>query len=132
MTVPTLTPYMVPGAKAVVIVCPGGAYKWLSWDLEGTSAATWLNSIGVSAMILKCDAAAASPDPLAVTMTAAGFSAGSDHLKLPVYSPPRTTPAPPPQLLTGTERTMDCGSSFGGGMHAWVRGEALSRMKGRF
>ena len=59
VTVPTLTPYMVPGAKALVIVCPGGAYKWLSWDLEGTSAAGWLNSIGVSAMILKCNAAAA-------------------------------------------------------------------------
>ena len=58
VTVPTLTPYMVAGAKAMVIVCPGGAYKWLSWDLEGTSAATWLNSIGVSAMILKCNPAA--------------------------------------------------------------------------
>jgi acetyl esterase/lipase len=37
----------------VVIVCPGGGYKILAFDLEGAEIAQWLNSIGVSAAILK-------------------------------------------------------------------------------
>ena len=53
VTVPTLTPYLVEGATAAVIICPGGAYKFLSWDLEGTSVASWLNSLNISAFILK-------------------------------------------------------------------------------
>ena len=36
-----------------VLVCPGGAYNILAWDLEGTEVAEWLNSIGVSAAVLK-------------------------------------------------------------------------------
>lgn len=36
-----------------VIVCPGGGFHILAWDLEGTEIATWLNSIGVNAFILK-------------------------------------------------------------------------------
>ena len=38
---------------ASVIVCPGGGFHILAWDLEGTEIATWLNSIGVNAFILK-------------------------------------------------------------------------------
>lgn len=36
-----------------VIVCPGGGYTILAWDLEGTRIAEWLNSIGVAAFVLK-------------------------------------------------------------------------------
>ena len=36
-----------------VVVCPGGGFHILAWDLEGTEIATWLNSIGVNAFILK-------------------------------------------------------------------------------
>jgi len=36
-----------------VIVCPGGGFHILAWDLEGTEIAQWLNSIGVNAFILK-------------------------------------------------------------------------------
>ncbi len=36
-----------------VIICPGGAYKIMAWDLEGTEIAQWLNSIGFTAVILK-------------------------------------------------------------------------------
>ena len=36
-----------------VVVCPGGGFTVLAWDLEGTEIATWLNSIGVNAFILK-------------------------------------------------------------------------------
>jgi len=36
-----------------VVVCPGGGYNILAWDLEGTEVATWLNSLGVTAVVLK-------------------------------------------------------------------------------
>src|SRR5947209_15266244 len=32
---------------AAVLVCPGGGYNILAWDLEGTEVAEWLNSLGV-------------------------------------------------------------------------------------
>jgi acetyl esterase/lipase len=36
-----------------VLICPGGGYNILAWNLEGTEIAGWLNSIGVHAAILK-------------------------------------------------------------------------------
>jgi acetyl esterase/lipase len=53
---PTLTVYQPPeGSRngTAVIVCPGGGYNILAWDLEGTEVAEWLNSIGITAFILK-------------------------------------------------------------------------------
>lgn len=38
---------------ASVIVCPGGGHYILAWDLEGTEVAAWLNSLGVTAIVLK-------------------------------------------------------------------------------
>jgi acetyl esterase/lipase len=39
--------------KAGVVVCPGGAYRILAYDKEGTEIAAWLNSLGYSAFVLK-------------------------------------------------------------------------------
>ena len=53
---PSLTPYLVPaGARpaTAVIVCPGGGYSILAADHEGRAVAEWLNSLGVSAFVLK-------------------------------------------------------------------------------
>jgi len=36
-----------------VIICPGGGYFGLAFDLEGTDVAKYLNSIGISAIVLK-------------------------------------------------------------------------------
>ncbi|MEO6187698.1 MAG: alpha/beta hydrolase, partial [Ginsengibacter sp.] len=36
-----------------VIICPGGGYWVLAYDLEGTDVAKYLNSIGVAAIVLK-------------------------------------------------------------------------------
>jgi len=44
---------LTKGSRAAVVICPGGAYEVLSWDLEGTSVAAWLNSLNISAFILK-------------------------------------------------------------------------------
>jgi acetyl esterase/lipase len=36
-----------------VIVCPGGAYRILSYDKEGTEIAAWLNKLGYAAFVLQ-------------------------------------------------------------------------------
>ena len=36
-----------------VVICPGGGYAILAYDLEGTEVAKWLNSKGVAAIVLK-------------------------------------------------------------------------------
>ncbi len=56
VTKPTLTLYRAAKDKdtgAAVVICPGGGYSVLAWDLEGTEVADWLNSIGVSGIVLK-------------------------------------------------------------------------------
>lgn len=53
---PTLTFYPAKDSgkpNAMVVVCPGGGYNILCMDKEGTEIAEWLNSIGISAGILK-------------------------------------------------------------------------------
>jgi len=55
LDVPTLTPYLPPKEKmsgAAIIVCPGGGYTHLA-DHEGGPVAEWLNSLGISAFVLK-------------------------------------------------------------------------------
>lgn len=53
---PTLTFYPAPKRKdtgTTVLVVPGGGYHILAMDLEGTEVCEWLNSVGVSAVLLK-------------------------------------------------------------------------------
>jgi len=53
---PTLTAFLPDPAVATgtaVIVCPGGAFHFLSMDSEGVDAARWLASRGVAAFVLK-------------------------------------------------------------------------------
>lgn len=55
VTKPTITIYPPKdrNSGAAVIVCPGGGYALLAYDLEGTEICRWLNSIGVTAVLLK-------------------------------------------------------------------------------
>ena len=56
VTRPTLTIYRPPHDKdngAAALICPGGGYHALMWDLEGEEVAAWLNSLGVTGIILK-------------------------------------------------------------------------------
>jgi acetyl esterase/lipase len=56
VSVPTITVFPAPADKqtgAAVVVCPGGGYSILAWDLEGTEVCDWLNSEGVTAVLLK-------------------------------------------------------------------------------
>lgn len=53
---PTLTvfPARKNGRLApAMIVCPGGGYTYVVYDKEGTEIATWLNSAGFTALVLK-------------------------------------------------------------------------------
>jgi len=53
---PSITVYMPPAENATgtsVIVAPGGAFRMLSWDSEGTMVADWLQRHGVAAFVLK-------------------------------------------------------------------------------
>ncbi|HWB09207.1 MAG TPA: amidohydrolase family protein [Pirellulales bacterium] len=52
---PTLTIYR-PGDNntgTAMIICPGGGYHDLFWELEGEEVAAWLNSLGMTGVILK-------------------------------------------------------------------------------
>jgi acetyl esterase/lipase len=57
--VPTLTPFLLPvgvdrpAPHPVVVVCPGGGYSHLAMDKEGDTPARWLNSLGISAVVLR-------------------------------------------------------------------------------
>jgi hypothetical protein len=53
---PSLTVYLPPketATGAAVIICPGGAHRFLAIDHEGHDVARWLNSIGVAGLVLK-------------------------------------------------------------------------------
>ncbi|HMF77607.1 MAG TPA: alpha/beta hydrolase, partial [Bryobacteraceae bacterium] len=56
VTEPSLTFYPAPkqnNTGAAVLVFPGGGYSILALDLEGTEICSWLNSIGINAVLLK-------------------------------------------------------------------------------
>ena len=53
---PTLTIYRPAkdtNTETAMFICPGGGYWDLYWQLEGEEVAAWLNSIGVTGVLLK-------------------------------------------------------------------------------
>ena len=56
VTKPTLTIYQPAKDKntgTAMLICPGGGYWDLYWELEGEEVAAWLNSLGMTGIILK-------------------------------------------------------------------------------
>jgi acetyl esterase/lipase len=56
VTRPTLTIYRPAADKntgTAMLICPGGGYWDLYWELEGEEVAAWLNSLGMTGIILK-------------------------------------------------------------------------------
>ncbi|HEX9601765.1 MAG TPA: alpha/beta hydrolase, partial [Mariniflexile sp.] len=56
VTEPTLKVFLADNnhsKNTAVVICPGGGYALLSHDKEGNKIAEWLNSIGISAFVLK-------------------------------------------------------------------------------
>lgn len=53
---PTLGYYPASASKSTgtaVIICPGGGYSILAIDIEGSLVAKWLNTLGITAFVLK-------------------------------------------------------------------------------
>jgi acetyl esterase/lipase len=53
---PTITIYRPAkdgDTGTTMIICPGGGYHNLGWDVEGEEVAAWLSSVGVTGIILK-------------------------------------------------------------------------------
>ena len=56
VTKPTITicrPAKDKDTGAAMLICPRGGYHNLFWQLEGEEVAAWLNSIGVTGILLK-------------------------------------------------------------------------------
>lgn len=56
ITNPTIQVFSPPSGKntgTAVVVFPGGGYSILAFDLEGTEVCEWLNSIGITGVLLK-------------------------------------------------------------------------------
>lgn len=56
VTKPTLSIYLPAkdkNAGTAMLICPGGGYHDLFWELEGEEVAAWLNSLGMTGIILK-------------------------------------------------------------------------------
>ncbi|MCW3100935.1 MAG: alpha/beta hydrolase [Chthonomonadaceae bacterium] len=56
VTTPTISVFRPSRKKntgAAMVICPGGGYWNLAWDLEGEEVAGWLNSEGITSIVLK-------------------------------------------------------------------------------
>jgi acetyl esterase/lipase/lysophospholipase L1-like esterase len=58
VSIPTITLYRPASTSTnapvpAVVICPGGAYGGLAFDIEGSDVARWLNSLGIAGVVLK-------------------------------------------------------------------------------
>jgi acetyl esterase/lipase len=54
VTVPTITPLIPTNPTgSAFIICPGGAYQRVVYDVEGMDVGRWLNTLGITAFVLK-------------------------------------------------------------------------------
>ncbi len=63
---PEMHVFLPPADKAngsAVVICPGGGFHILAWDLEGTEVAEWLNGLGVAAVVVKYRVPTGNRDP---------------------------------------------------------------------
>jgi acetyl esterase/lipase len=65
VSTPTITLFKPAGKNtgAAVVVFPGGGYQILAMDLEGSEVCDWLNSIGVTCVLLKYRVPDSGPYP---------------------------------------------------------------------
>lgn len=52
-TITIYTPSEELANNSAVLVCPGGGYNILAYDLEGDEVCQWLNDLGITAILLK-------------------------------------------------------------------------------
>jgi acetyl esterase/lipase len=99
VTHPSFTVFLPDRAKANgagIVVAPGGGFRFLSWDNEGTKVAEWLNSRGIAAFVLKYRVAETPTDPQEFQRRmAAMFGPG-----------PRTPPSPEDRAASQNARAL--------------------------
>ena len=69
---PSITVYLPPPDKATgaaVVICPGGGHRELVFNADGVEPATFLNSIGVAAFVLKYRLTREENSPYSITKT---------------------------------------------------------------
>src|SRR5262245_48116998 len=52
-TVSVFRPAAANNSRVAMVICPGGGYWNLAWDKEGEEVAAWLNSLGITGVVLK-------------------------------------------------------------------------------
>lgn len=65
VSTPTIAVYRPAEAKdtgAAIIICPGGGHRILAYNHEGTEVAEWLNTLGVTGIVLKYRVPARDPN----------------------------------------------------------------------
>ena len=65
VSIPTVTLYSPQGKNtgAAIVVFPGGSYRILAIDLEGSEVCNWLSSVGVNCLLLKYRVPDSGPYP---------------------------------------------------------------------
>lgn len=52
-TISVFRPDEAHNAGVAMVICPGGGYWNLAWDKEGEEVAAWLNTLGITGVVLK-------------------------------------------------------------------------------
>ena len=52
-TISVFHPDAANRAGVAILICPGGGYWNLAWDKEGEEVAAWLNTLGITGVVLK-------------------------------------------------------------------------------
>lgn len=52
-TLSVFSPTPEQNTGVAMVICPGGGYWNLAWDLEGEEVAAWLNRVGITGIVLK-------------------------------------------------------------------------------
>src|SRR5262245_429813 len=52
-TISIFRPEAGKNSRVAVVICPGGGYWNLAWDKEGEEVAAWLNTVGITGVVLK-------------------------------------------------------------------------------
>jgi acetyl esterase/lipase len=100
VTVATLTPFLPDVSKATgtaVIVAPGGGFRSLSMENEGSDVARALAARGVAAFVLKYRLIPTPPDPVAFERSMRAMFAGAGRARTSSSSGP-LAPSLEPQL----------------------------------
>lgn len=107
VTVATLTPFIPDPAKATgtaVIVAPGGGFRDLSMENEGSDVARALAARGVAAFVLKYRLIPTPPDMAAFEASMRAMFEGAGR--------PRTTPSSPPAFPSLAPQLADSRAAF--------------------